>query len=360
MTTIPTPALVIDKARLEANVTRMAEAMRSAGVALRPHFKTSKMIEVARLQSDAGAVGFTCSTPEEVDALLTAGFTDLFWAHAPVGPKAELAAAFNERGRVAIGLDSLALAEPLSAAAEARGVVVPVLIEVDTGLGRTGVAAADALDLAIDVSALPGVRLEGLYMHEGQLAGLGGSRAELRAAGAAAAEGLVAVATQIRGEGIPISVVSVGSTPGWDSAPLVEGVTEARPGTYVFSDANQLRLESTTLENTAITVLASVISTQRPGAVIIDAGIKAMSSDRSNRGNTFGLALTPDGELDDSLEFAVAYEEHGRLDGAHHFVVGDTVRILPNHACGVVNMWSSVHVVDGSGAVDTWSPVARH
>ena len=357
---ITTPALVIDRSRLEANVARMAAAMDAAGVALRPHFKTSKLIEVATLQVAAGAVGFTCSTPEEVDALLTAGFTDLFWAHAPVGPKAELAAAFNERGRVAIGLDSVELAAPLGAAALARGVAVPVLIEVDTGLGRTGVAASDALALAQAIAGIEGIVLDGVYMHEGQLAGLGGTREELRAAGAAAAESLVAVAEQVRAAGIPLSVVSVGSTPGWDSAPLVEGVTEARPGTYVFSDANQLRLESTTLEQCALTVLTSIISTQRENAAIIDAGIKAMSSDRSNRGNTFGLALTTDGELDRNLEFSVAYEEHGRLDGAHGFVVGDTVRILPNHACGVVNMWSSVNVIDGSGAIETWSPVARH
>lgn len=357
---IATPALVIDRTRLEANVARMAAAMDAVGVALRPHFKTSKLIEVATMQAAAGAVGFTCSTPEEVDALLAAGFTDLFWANSPVGAKAELAAVFNERGRVAVGLDSIELARPLGAAALARSVAVPVLIEVDTGLGRTGVAASDALALAQAIAQVDGLSLEGVYMHEGQLAGLGGTREELRTAGRVASEALVAVAEQLRAAGIPIAVISVGSTPGADSAPLVEGVTEARPGTYVFSDANQLRLESTTVEQCALTVLTSVVSTQRKSAIIVDAGIKAMSSDRSNRGNTFGLPLTPDGELDRNLEFSVAYEEHGRLDGASDLEVGDTVRILPNHACGVVNMWSSVNVVDGSGAVETWSPVARH
>lgn len=355
-----TPALVIDRTRLEANITRMAEAMDAAGVALRPHFKTSKLIEVATMQAAAGAVGFTCSTPEEVDALLSAGFTDLFWANSPVGAKADLAASFNQRGRVAVGLDSIELARPLGAAALARNVVVPVLIEVDTGLGRTGVVASDALALAREVVAIEGLALEGLYMHEGQLAGLSGTREELRAAGQDAAVALVVVAEEIRAAGIPLSVVSVGSTPGWDSAPLVDGVTEARPGTYVFGDANQLRLESVSLDQCALTVVSSVISTQRQNAVIIDAGIKAMSSDRSNRGNSYGLPLTASGEIDSTLEFSVAYEEHGRLDGNHHLVVGDTVRILPNHACGVVNMWSLVNVIDGSGAIHTWSPVARH
>lgn len=357
---IQTPALVIDKTRLEANIARMAAAMDSAGVTLRPHFKTSKLIEVATMQSAAGAVGFTCSTPEEVDALLTAGFTDLFWANAPVGSKAELAAAFNQRGRVAIGIDSVELAKPLGAAALARGVAVPVLMEIDTGLGRTGVASSKALALAQQLIRVDGLVFAGVYMHEGQLAGIGGTREQLRAAGTSAAETLVAVAEQLRAAGIPVPVVSVGSTPGWDSAPLVTGVTEARPGTYVFSDANQLRLESTTLDQCALTVLTSVVSIQRENAVIVDAGIKAMSSDRSNRGNTFGLALTSDRELDESLEFGIAYEEHGRLDGSHARSVGDTIQILPNHACGVINMWSFVNVLDGNGAIEIWSPVARH
>ena len=357
---IQTPALMIDKTRLEANIARMAAAMDVAGVDLRPHFKTSKLIEVATIQIAAGAVGFTCSTPEEVDALLTAGFTNLFWANAPVGSKAELAAAFNERGLVAVGIDSMALANPLGAAALARGVAVPVLIEVDTGLGRTGVAPKDALALAEQLTRLDGVELVGVYMHEGQLAGVGGTREQLRAAGTSAAETLVAVAEQLRAEGIPVPIVSVGSTPGWDSAPLVAGVTEARPGTYVFSDANQLRLESTTLDQCALTVLTSVVSVQRENAVIVDAGIKAMSSDRSNRGNTFGLPLMSDRELDESLEFDIAYEEHGRLNGAHTRSVGDTIHILPNHACGVINMWSFVNVLDGDGAIEIWSPVARH
>ncbi len=362
MTALPSPALVIDRARMTANIDRMSRAMRDAGVALRPHFKTSKMIEVARLQSEAGAVGFTCATPEEADALLTAGFADLFWAHGPVGAKATLAAEFNRRGRVAIGVDSVELAEPVSREAARLGVTVPVRLEIDTGLGRTGIRASDAVVVATALAGLPNLEFEGVYTHEGQLAGVSGDRAAIRAAGVSAAEALVAVAEDIRASGLPVSVVSVGSTPGWDSAPTVAGVTEARPGTYVFSDANQLRLESTTLDQCALTVRASVVSVQRPGAVIIDAGLKAMSADGSNRGSTFGLLLTPEFELDDTVEFPTAYEEHGTLvgRGIADLRVGDTVALLPNHACGVVNMWGTVHVLDEDGAVQTWHPVGRH
>lgn len=361
--TLATPALVIDRARLEANVKRMAVAMAAAGVALRPHFKTSKMIAVARLQLSAGAVGLTCATAAEVEALLDAGIEDIFWANSPVGPvKARQAALFNQRGRVAVGLDSVALAEPLAAAADELGVTIPVLIEVDTGLGRTGVRAERAASLASALGAYGSLELTGVYTHEGQLAGLGGTRDELRAAGISAGEQLASVALELRAAGFAVPVVSVGSTPGWDSAPLAEGVTEARPGTYVFFDANQLRLESTTIECCALRVLTSVVSTQRDGAIVIDAGLKAMSSDPSNRGPSYGLALTSEGLVDPSLTFSTAYEEHGLLvgDGAQRYKVGDVLSVLPNHACGTVNMWSRIYVISGDGAVDIWTPIARH
>jgi D-serine deaminase-like pyridoxal phosphate-dependent protein len=360
---VDTPALLIDRAKLRTNIAAMAAAMHGAGVALRPHFKTSKMLEVARLQREAGAVGFTCATAAEVEALLGDGVTDIFWANSTATrAKARLAAEFNRDARVAIGLDSIELAGLLQDAAEEAGVVIPCLLEIDTGLHRTGVGAADAIELAERVAALDRLRIEGVYMHEGQLASLRGTRAELRAAGTDAGRELVEVAETLRAAGHRIDVVSVGSTPGWDSAPLAAGVTEARPGTYVFFDANQVRLGSADVDQCALTVLTTVVSAGGSDRAIIDAGIKAMSSDRSNRGDTFGLPLAQDGWLDDSLAFDGAYEEHGVVHGtgAARLRVGDTIRLLPNHACGVVNMWSRIYVIDDNEIVDVWTPVARH
>ena len=360
---LPTPALVVDVDRLDANVVAMAAAMTSAGVVLRPHFKTSKMLEVARRQLAAGAVGVTCATPEEVDALLDASIDDVFWANgtASVG-KARQAADFNRRGRVAVGVDSVELAELLRDAAAAASVTIPCLIELDTGLHRTGVPAGRAVALARAVTALPGLEMVGIYTHEGQLAGIDGDRAEVRKAGLSAGATLAAVAAEIRAAGFALPIVSVGSTPGWDSAPRAEGVTEARPGTYVFFDANQLRLESAAIEQCALTVLTTVVSTQREDGVVVDAGLKAMSSDRSNRGGTFGLVLDSAGRVDESLSFDLAYEEHGLLTGpgSGRLAVGDVLRILPNHACGVVNMWSRVYAVRDGIAIEEWNPRGRH
>ncbi len=334
-----TPALVVDPGRLRANILSMASVLAKAGLALRPHFKTSKSLRVAQLQADAGAVGFTCATPAEVDALLTAGHRDLFWAHAPVGPKAALAAEFNRRGRVVVAVDSVDLVDLLEPA-------VPVRIEVDTGLGRTGVAPEDAVTLARHI-AHRGFELDGVYTHEGQLYTVTGDREE---AGQDAARTLVETAEAVRADGIPVPVVSVGSTPGWDSAPFVPGVTEARPGTYVFGDANQVRLGSQRLDDTALTLLATVVSTPRDGTAIVDAGVKALGSERHAE-TGFGLVLGHD------VGFTRAFEEHGVLEGpgAPLLRVGDTVRILPNHACVTVNMWSSLRVGD-----ETWPTVARY
>lgn len=363
LSAIDTPALLIDLNRLRTNIDRMGQAMDQNGVVLRPHFKTSKMIEVARMQLEAGAIGFTCATSGEIQALIDAGIQDIFWANSIATPqKAKLAAEFAAQARLSVGLDSQELAILLNVAAESKGVVISCLLEIDTGLHRTGVVEEDALKLAEDVSRLKNLQIIGVYMHEGQLAGICNSRDELRRAGISAAEILVNVAKTLRQAGHQIEVVSVGSTPGWDSAPLVDGVTEARPGTYVFFDANQFRLGSTSLENCALTVRTTVVSTQHDSSIVVDAGIKAMSSDPSNYGSTLGIPISESGEVIESLEFVRGYEEHGVLEGmaSKRFAVGDAIHILPNHACGVVNMWSRIYVIENGKIVGVWTPVGRH
>lgn len=362
--TADTPRLVADVTRMEGNIRVMSDALSDAGVSQRPHFKTSKIIEVARRQLASGAVGFTCATSAEVEALLTAGINDIFWANAPATPrKAELAAAFNARGRVAVGLDSIELATRVSKAANRAGVVIPVRLEVDTGLRRTGVSPDASLQLADGIAELAGLELEGVYIHEGQLASLRLEREELIRHGREAARSLVNVAAGLREAGHPVPVVSVGSTPGWDSAPFEPGVTEARAGTYVFYDANQWRLGSAAIDSCALTVHSTVVSVVRPGEIVIDAGIKAMSSDGSNRDRTFGVVVDGGGQPVEGVVFARAYEEHGVLEGdpaVMPWQVGDCVRIIPNHACGAVNMWSRVIAERFAGPIESWDVVGRY
>ncbi len=358
---IPTPALVVDRAVMERNIAHMAEYMRELGVDLRPHWKTSKMVEVAHLQNQAGCVGFTCATPAEVRCLLDHGYTDLTWAHQPVGPsKVALAVEANRRGKVRVALDSGEAAAPLAEAAQHAGVIVPYLIEVDTGLGRAGIAPERVMELAGRLTHTDGLRLDGIITHEGHLGGFGRDRSGLEEEGRSVGETMIRVAKQLRQAGFSAKTVSVGSTPGATSTPRVPGITEARPGTYVFGDANQVTLGSADLSGCALTVMARVVSTPRPGQAIIDAGSKAMSSDGPTSGVGFGKVLGPNGAVAD-IGFHRANEEHGFLKGpdVHQLRVGDLVRVLPNHACATVNMWSRAVVVDEDGDLQEWRISAR-
>ena len=360
---LPTPALLVDVTRLERNIAVMADRYATAGLALRPHVKTSKCLEVVRRQQAAGAVGFTCSTAAEVSWLRANGVGNLLWAHTPVGPaKTAFVVAAARDGHLTVGLDSEEAAEPLSRAAQAAGVTVPFLLEVNTGHGRAGVEPADAHVRARRMAELPGLALRGVFTHEGHVARHVGDRAALTEAGRAAGDLLAAVGAALRQDGHQIDIVSVGSTPGATSAPFAPGVTEARPGTYVYFDANQTRLGSATLDDCALTVLATVVSTQRRGTAIIDAGLKAMSSDTIATAGSLGIVCDPAGRPLEGVAFSDGNEEHGFLTGprAHTLAVGDQVRVIPNHACGTVNMFHRLYALDQGGVRAEWAISARH
>lgn len=354
---LPSPSIVIDLPTLRRNIAAMAEHTRTLGVSLRPHWKTTKVAEVGRMQVEAGAVGLTCATAGEVTALADAGFEDIFWAYPPVGAH-RIATAIDaaRRTRLIVGLDSLETAEPLAAAARAEGVQVEVRMEVDTGLGRTGVKPEDAVTLARALNALEGIRLEGVFTHEGHVQGIGADVERRTEVGTAVGRTLVEAAEAIRADGIELHSVSVGSTPGVRSAPTVAGVTEARPGTYVYGDENQVAIGTIREDETAMTVLSRVISVQRGEPLIVDAGVKAMSSDGTMHGDgRVGTVPNGGGVLTNGNE------EHGYLHGADPALrVGDIVRLRPNHACGLSNMHSFVHAVEDGVVVDVWPVLGRY
>ena len=359
---LQTPALLIDVDRMERNIARMAATYAGTGIALRPHVKTSKCWQVAGRQLDAGAVGLTCSTAAEVAWLRDMGVADLLWANVPIGPrKVEFAIGVAAGGGLTVSLDSVEAARPLSAAAHAAGVTVPFVLEVNTGQARLGVDPESAQRTAADIMTLPGLRLRGVLTHEGHVAGEP-DRPSLERAGRAAGALLAQTAEELRRAGHAIELVTVGSTPGATSTPFADGVTEARPGTYVYYDANQTRLGSCTLDDYALTVLAQVASVQRTGRAITDAGTKAMSSDTIAAAGSVGLACDLSGTPLPDVTFAEANEEHGFLlgDGASRLRVGDLVRLVPNHACGTTNMWSHVYAIRGDEILDDWPISARH
>ncbi len=353
--TLDTPALVVDLDRLEANIAGWAAFARDAGVRLRPHAKTHKCVEIARRQIAAGAVGLTLAKIGEAEVMARAGIRDLFLGYEVVGgPKLPRLLSLAREAAVRVGVDSLDVAEPLAASAAAAGITLDVLLEVDTGLGRCGVAPGEPLRaLARGVARLRGVRIAGIFTYRGY-------RPDCDAAGREDGEMMVREAEGLRAEGIPVDEVSVGSTPTGRSAGRVPGVTEIRPGTYVFNDATQVRWGCARPEECALVVLSRVISRPSRDVAILDAGSKALTAETgpfSTRGPSHGaIRGYPDCQIDR------LWEEHGRVQltpEAQRLRVGDLVEIIPAHVCPTVNLARQLVCVRRGRVEETWAVAAR-
>jgi D-serine deaminase-like pyridoxal phosphate-dependent protein len=295
---IQTPAVLVDMDVLESNVRRMAETARRHAVRLRPHAKTHKTAEIARLQVAAGAAGLCLAKTSEAEAFARNGFDDIFLAYPVLGlGKAHRLMALADRARLSVGVDSLEGARSLAAPFHAARRSLDVLLEIDVGFARTGVTPAQALELAERVAELPGLRLRGIFGFAGHAYASTAADA-LAEAGRAEGACLAEVAASLREAGLPIEEVSVGSTPTAPHAMAVSGVTECRPGVYVFNDASQLALGACTAEQCALSVLATVVSVPAAGRAVLDAGSKCLSSDGLRpRGDGHGAILGRDSRV---------------------------------------------------------------
>jgi len=357
---LDTPCLVVDLDRLEQNIREMSDYARSRGLALRPHLKTHKTVEIAALQRQAGATGFTCAKLGEVEALAEAGvLDDVLVAYQIVGErKIARLLALLDRVRVTVAIDSVAVAEPLSRAVTRAGKQLDVVLEIDTGLHRAGIEPGEpALRLAREVVRLPGLRLRGLMTHEGHV-GRAATREEMETLARRAGEAMVATAELLRRHGIPVDVVSVGSTPAAFATTQVPGITEMRPGTYVFYDAAAFRFGRIGPERVALRILATVISRPAPDRAVIDAGSKTLTTDPpppDRRG--FGFVVDYPHATIVRLN-----EEHGIVEfppGTAAPAVGDRLEIIPNHVCPVVNLQDELFVVRNGQVVAVWRVAAR-
>jgi D-serine deaminase-like pyridoxal phosphate-dependent protein len=351
---IETPAVFIDLDVVDANIRRMQDALTFSGVKLRPHMKSHKSVRVARLQVEAGASGITVSSAGEAEVFADAGFDDIFIAYTvwASGARGDRIRKLHERIRLSVGVDSLAGAEQLAYAV--RGVQRPleVLIELDCGAHRTGVDPQTAGDLAAEVERL-GLRVRGVFTYAGQAgrspeARLIGANDELRAAEAAI--------DAFGQHGLRAEVVSAGSTPTAllsSRSPL----TESRPGEYVFNDADNVRLGTCRgLEDVGLLVASTVVSTAVQGQVILDAGTKVLGREGSpERG--YGQVPSIPGSF-----LRLLNEHHGYLsmpEGVARPSVGDTVTVVPNHACPVANLFNEYLVVRSGSVIDHWLVDAR-
>jgi len=352
--TIDTPALVVDLDRMDAAIARMAAAMSERGVALRPHAKTHKSIEVGRRQVGAGAAGLTVGTVGEAEVFADGGLDDLFIAYpmVPAGPKAERLREVARRARLRVGIDSVVGAHAVADALGDDRERVSVLVEIDCGGRRTGVAPSDAGPVAAAATHL-GLDVIGVFTHGGH--GYHGPDAR-----AAAAEdevrGLTEAAGSLRAAGVEPSVVSAGSTPtAFDSAR--GAVTEERPGTYVFGDRQQVALGSIAPDAPAAVIAARVVSVNTAARrFVIDAGAKTLTKDVP--AYLAGHASIP--ELGAVVDRVSDY--HGVVevkDGGSLPEIGQVVLAVPNHICPVVDLFATFLVARDGAIIDTWRVDAR-
>ena len=266
---------------MQTNIDEMQSIASSFGVALRPHTKTHKTPQIALRQIAAGAVGITCAKLGEAEAMVDGGVQDVLIAFPTLGePKIARLLALMERARVIVAVDSHEAAAQLSAAMAAHDRRLEVCIEVDTGQHRSGVAAgAPAVQLGLEIARMPVLRLIGLFSHEGH-ANIQPKETIAEVARAAGAT-LVETAEEFRHQGVGIDVVSVGSTAAAAITPSIAGVTEMRPGTYVFRDTTGFRYDIYGPERCAARVVATVVSHAAPDRCILDAGSKTLSLDTS-------------------------------------------------------------------------------
>jgi D-serine deaminase-like pyridoxal phosphate-dependent protein len=274
-----TPHVLIDGAKMRRNIEKMALIAKEGGVRLRPHVKTHKIPKIAREQLASGAAGITVAKVSEAEVMADGGLEDIFIAYPIVtDSKIRRVMALSERVELTVGVDSVEGARRISAAAEAANQVLGVRLEVDTGLRRTGVPYNEAVELANEIGSMGNLDLTGIYTYRGAV--LGGSRTlELEEAGLEEGQLMVSLADRMREQDIRVDDVSLGSTPTVEYAAQLEGVTEVRPGTYVFYDRMQAHLGACSLDECAATVVCTVVSRPSGDLAVIDGGSKTFATD---------------------------------------------------------------------------------
>ncbi|MBD2845971.1 alanine racemase [Paenibacillus sp. IB182496] len=346
---LETPALIIEEGQVRRNIAKMAGIAAACGVALRPHAKTHKLPEIARLQIGAGSKGITTAKLAEAEIMAEQGIDDIFIAY-PIVTEAKLErlATLSRRINVIAGVDSLEGATAMNETALRRGVPLQVRLEVDLGFGRTGVPYDHALELAAAIAKLEGLQFRGIYTFRGFFMN-GAPTLELEAAGLEEGRLMVELAERMRAAGLEVRDVSVGSTPTAEYAARVPGVTEVRPGTYVYYDRMQAVLGSCTLDECAAAVRVTVVSRPEPGRLVVDGGSKTFATDVGPGAPP--LHLIGYGHILEEPDAVLerVSEEHGmvRVPEASPLRVGDVLHIIPNHICSTVNLHSRVYLQDG-------------
>ena len=365
LTDIETPTLLLDTPKMDANIARMRERMRSLGVAFRPHLKTCKSIDVARRMFDGGTGAITVSTLKEAEYFFGHGFIDILYAVGITPAKLDHVARLRARGAdLKIILDNLEAAAAVADHARRNGSALPTLIEIDSDDHRAGVKPEAAELLEIGRMLHDAGSLAGLMTHAGASYDCR-SIAAIRTMAEQERARTVRAATRLKDAGLPCPIVSIGSSPTATFALRLDGVTEVRAGVFVFFDLVMAGIEVCRVDDIALSVLATVIGHQREkGWLLTDAGWMAMSRDRGTAAQPldqgYGLVCDAAGQPIDGLIMSGASQEHGVVSHRSGdpsktplLPLGTRLRILPNHACATGAQHDRYHAVSGgSGSVD--------
>ncbi len=353
---LETPSVLIDLDRLERNITKMAARAREAGVALRPHAKTHKVPEIGWMQMRAGAVGLSLAKTSEAEVFAKHGFPDLFIAYPVVSPtKAERLVALSRRVKLRVGIDSIEGASVLGAAATRAGEKLSVSLKVDSGFHRVGVAPEEAVSIGTRIAAIAGLNLNAVFTHAGQSYHRF-DPLDIQKDNATEAAIVIEAADGLRKAGVEIETVSVGSTPTSRFGFAHKGVTEARPGNYVYLDRTQVGLQTCGYDDCAMSILATVVSVSGRERAVLDSGSKTLALDMTRpKPDGYGLVIGTESRL------SGLSEEHGVVAVAEGdaFKVGQRVRVLPNHACVVSNLHDRVYGIRGETVEAVFEVAAR-
>lgn len=338
---IETPAVLVDLDVLEKNLKHTAELARNAGVKLRPHCKTHKSVWLAKKQLEYGACGITVAKLSEAEVMADGGIDDILVAYPIVGDtKLERLSRLMKRASVIVSTDSIEVSKGLSDLGMTLGQKVKLYVDVNSGLQRCGrEPGRDTAELVKQIVKLPGIEVLGLMTHGGFSYDYTGEES-IRKAAHREADALLDTKKILDEEGIEISEISVGSTPTSKFIGEMKGVTEVRPGAYVYGDDQQLSTGIITEDECAMYVLTTVVSAPRTGSVIVDAGSKTFCSDACPHRRGYGMM-----KENHSVFITELCEEHGivRMPEETIFKIGDRLAFLPNHCCATTNMHEELY-----------------
>jgi D-serine deaminase-like pyridoxal phosphate-dependent protein len=350
---LPTPFVYVDLDILESNIASIAEAADKAGFRLRPHVKTHKIAEIARLQLAAGASGLTVAKLSEAEALIKAGITTEYLVAHPFWNAHQIATLFETDANVIVSVDSLELSRRFSDAATLTGTTSRQVVVVDTGYHRFGVPPPEAIELALRIAELPAVEVLGIRSHAGHVYNMRDPGDRVIATANEIAQ-MSQVASGLQDGGVGCKIVSIGSTPAADAifnSPDRQLVNEVRPGNYVFFDRIMVSLGVVRPEQCALRIVCEVVATHR-GKSFIDGGKLTFSSTTDPFARGYGTVVGYDDAVIETLS-----QESATISA--QFKIGQRIVVIPNHACEITNLAPMVFYGRGDLVEGIWGVDAR-